>query len=102
MPGKMRSAAKDATEAIKGTQEPIPDDDKTEVAAATEENIKPPKTPSKPIKATTASATKSTGRKRKAKTEMNWPWTEQRPTREEVAEHQRTTGRNLIPWQRKS
>lgn len=38
--------------------------------------------------------------KRKRSATMAWPWTHERPTPKEAAEHVRTSGRNLVPWQR--
>ncbi|KAB5585964.1 hypothetical protein GE09DRAFT_1234777 [Coniochaeta sp. 2T2.1] len=67
-------------------------------ASVTNEN-EVPVTPRKGSK-TPVPATQSSKKRKRPVDEISWSWTHERPTPEEVAEHIRTKGRNLVPWQR--
>jgi hypothetical protein len=101
-----RSAAEVAREAIKAEQESghVGDDNHDtgaeNMASAAPADMMPPKTPTRAFKPVTASATKSSTRKRKAD-KAAWPWTHHLPTTDQIAETTREMGRNLVPWQRK-
>jgi hypothetical protein len=96
----MRSAAKAAKQA-NAKQEPnpriisVPAGADMEVAIDRSEVAKTPSKP-KPGRVTMSS------KKRKRSDATSWPWTHERPTAKAAAEQVRISGRNLIPWQRKS
>ena len=70
-----------------------------QTAAITNENDVPV-TPCKGSK-TPVPPTPSSKKRKRTVDENTWSWSHHRPTPEEVAEHVRTKGRNLVPWQRK-